>query len=128
MNFLFLNVDSVKALHEQQISSFGGLQGVRDEGLLESAVLRPKMKALYQPSTTVAMLAASLAWGLVKNNAFLDGNKRVALAGMVVFLELNGHRLNTTEAEEIAMVLRAAASEITEDEWTAWVQSVVVSG
>jgi death on curing protein len=66
-------------------------------------------------------VAASLAWGLIKNHAFIDGNKRVGFVTMVAFLEMNGYRLICSESEETAMVLRVAASEITEDEWTAWV-------
>ncbi len=66
-------------------------------------------------------MAASLSWGLIKNHAFLDGNKRIGLAALAVFLEANGFSLICSVEEETAMVLRAAASEITEEEWTAWV-------
>lgn len=69
----------------------------------------------------MADVAASIAWGLIKNHAFIDGNKRVGFAAMVAFLEMNGHRMTGSQAEETAMVLRAAAGEINETEWTAWV-------
>ena len=98
---------------------------MRDEGLLQSAVLRAENRAAYDPSASAATVAASLSWGLIKNHAFIDGNKRVGLVSMIVFLELNGYRLTCSEVEETAMVLRAAASQITEDEWTGWVASVV---
>lgn len=99
---------------------------MRDEGLLQSAVLRAENKVAYEPTASVATVAASLAWGLIKNHAFVDGNKRIGLASMVVFTELNGYHLTCTEVEETGMVLRAAASEITEEQWTRWVESVIV--
>ncbi len=92
---------------------------------MQSAVLRAENKAAYDPDAGAPAIAASLAWGLIKNHAFIDGNKRIGLVSMIVFLDLNGYRFTCTEVEETAMVLRAAASEITEDEWTAWVQGVV---
>jgi death-on-curing protein len=80
-----------------------------------------KTKVNYDPETTVASVGASLSWGLIKNHAFIDGNKRIGLAALVVFLKANGFLLTCTVEEETVMVLRAAASEIAEDEWTAWV-------
>ena len=103
------------------INLYGGSHGLRDRGLLESAVARAENTAYYNSDASVADVAASLAWGLIKNHAFIDGNKRVGFAAMVAFLEMNGYRLICTEAEETAMVLRAAAGEITEAEWTTWV-------
>jgi death-on-curing protein len=103
------------------INLYGGSHGLRDRGLLESAVARAENTAYYNPDASVADVAASLAWGLIKNHAFIDGNERVGFAAMVAFLEMNGHRLTCTETEETAMVLRAAAGETTETEWTAWV-------
>jgi death-on-curing protein len=70
-------------------------------------------------------LAATLAWGLIKNHAFIDGNKRIGLICLVSFLTLNGHRLTCSQPEETDMVLRAAAGEITEEQWTTWVMQVV---
>ncbi len=103
------------------IERYGGSHGLRDRGLLESAVARAENTAYYNPAASVAEIAASLAWGLIKNHAFIDGNKRVGFAAMVAFLEMNDHRLICTEVEETAMVLRAAAGEITEEQWAAWV-------
>lgn len=90
MSWRFLDVAAIEALHEQQIVRFGGSHGLRDAGLLESAVLRAENKANYDPDATAASLAATLGWGLIKNHAFVDGNKRIGLVGMVVFLRLNG--------------------------------------
>ena len=114
-----------RAIHTNLILRYGGSHGVRDRGLLESALARPLHLRHYQPETTAAQLAAVLGWGLIKNHAFLDGNKRIGLAAVVTFLRWNGYRLTSSEAEETAMVLRAAAGEINEEEWTAWVERVV---
>jgi len=90
---------------------------------LESAVARPKHLASYKHKVTVPELAASYAWGLLRNHPFIDGNKRIALATIVVFLTMNGWELTCSEAEETAVVLRAAAGEINETAWTKWVVS-----
>ena len=73
MSWKFLDVAAVEALHTEQIKAFGGSHGLRDAGLLESAVLRAENKANYDPEATTASIAASLGWGLIKNHAFLDG-------------------------------------------------------
>ena len=125
MSWIFLDVAAVEALHEQQILRFGGSHGLRDAGLLESAVLRAENKANYEAEATAATIAASLGWGLIKNHAFIDGNKRIGLVSAVAFLKLNGFRMTAPPEEQTAMVLRAAASEISESEWTAWVERSV---
>ena len=125
MNWKFLDVAAVEALHSEQIEIFGGSYGLRDAGLLESAVRRAENTANYNPEATVASVAASLGWGLIKNHAFIDGNKRIGLVSMVAFLKVNGYLLAVTAEEEIATVLRVAASEMTEAEWTAWVEQSV---
>jgi death-on-curing protein len=121
----YLNSMMVKAIHQDLIRWYGGSHGLRDAGLLESALARPQNLAQYEPDASVARLAAVLSWGLIKNHAFLDGNKRIGLAAMITFLRLNGYELTCLEVEETAMVLRAAASEIDEAEWTAWVVRTV---
>jgi death-on-curing protein len=125
VSFLYLTVEQVEILHSEVIAFAGGSDGLRDRGLLESAVSRAENRAYYDPVATLASVAASLSLGLIKNHAFIDGNKRVGLAALVAFLRLNGHRLICPVGEEIAMVQKAAASEVNEDEWTAWVESVV---
>jgi death-on-curing protein len=121
VSFRFLSVEAVEALHTTTISRFGGSHGLRDRGLLESAVARAENLAYYNSEASIGEVAATLGWGLIKNHAFIDGNKRVGAVSLFIFLDTNGYWLACTEAEETAMVLRAAASEITEDEWTAWV-------
>jgi death-on-curing protein len=121
----FLNSAMARAIHSDLIQRYGGSYGVRDSGLLESALARSQQLANYEPDATIAHLAAVLGWGLLKNHAFVDGNKRIGIAAMITFLKLNGHQLTCSEVEETAMVLRAAASELTEAEWTTWVERVV---
>ncbi|HEY1741704.1 MAG TPA: type II toxin-antitoxin system death-on-curing family toxin [Granulicella sp.] len=122
MSWIFLGVEVVEALHHQQIVRFGGSHGLRDAGLLESAVLRAEQRAHYDSRATVAAVAASLGWGLIKNHAFVDGNKRIGLVSLVSFLKLNGYALPVATEEQIAVVWKAAAGEITEDEFSAWVE------
>ncbi len=115
----------VKAIHSELIRHYGGSYGLRDAGLLESALARPEQIEHYEASASVGRLAAALGWGLIKNNAFVDGNKRVGLGAMVTMLRRNGHKLHCSEAEETTMVLRAAASATEEAAWMAWVERSV---
>jgi death-on-curing protein len=121
MTWRFLRVEEVQAIQTKLIDDYGGSHGLRDAGLLDSAVARARNKALYEEEVTAGMIAASLSYGLIKNHAFIDGDKRIGLAALLVFLDTNGCFLDVSEEEAIEMVLRAAASEISEEEWTAWV-------
>lgn len=89
-------------------------------------MLRAEQRAYYDRGATVAAVAASLGWGLIKNHAFVDGNKRIGLASLVTFLKLNAYALPISTEEQIAVVWKAAAGEITEDEFSAWVGHNVV--
>ena len=126
MSFEFVRADVLRNVQSRLIERYGGLPGVRD-GALESAIARPRNLFEYGQASSAAELGAALAWALVRNHPFMDGNKRAAFAAQTMFLELNEHRLACSEVEETAMVLRSAASDITEDEWTAWVRSVVAA-
>jgi death-on-curing protein len=119
----WLTVDGITAIHAQLITNYGGSHGLRDAGLLESAMSRARNLYEYEQAS-VPRMAAAYGWGLVKNHAFIDGNKRIALAAMVTFFRLNGYGMTCTEAEETAMILRAAASEIAEAEFVAWVERI----
>jgi len=116
-----LEVALIEAMQRQSIKDHGGAHGLRDRNLLESASARPEALEYYRPEASIAELAATLAWGLIKNHAFIDGNKRIGLICLVNFLELNGYALTCTEPEETAMVLSVAAGEVDEDQWTVWV-------
>lgn len=118
----WLTAEAIRAIHAELISRYGGASGVRSAGLLDSAVARPQHLSAYKRNVTVPMLGAAYGWGLLRNHPFIDGNKRIALAAMVVFLDLNGWELACSEAEETAMVLRAAAGEMSEPRWNDWVR------
>ncbi|MGI4827136.1 MAG: type II toxin-antitoxin system death-on-curing family toxin [Janthinobacterium lividum] len=126
MSLTFLRSDVLRTVQAQLIQTYGGLPGVRNEDGLESAVARPKQMHNYTGEERIGAIAASLAWALLRNHPFADGNNRIALAAFVMSAELNEHRLTCSEAEETAMILKAAGSEISEDEWTAWALRVVV--
>jgi death-on-curing protein len=117
----WLTAAAVAAIHEELITRYGGGSGLREAGLLESAVARPQHLAAYRRNVTTPDLAASYGWGLLRNHPFVDGNKRVALAAMVVFLDLNEWELTCSQAEETAMVLQSAAGELSEPAWNTWV-------
>ena len=117
---LWLDQRSVLALHAELLREYGGLGGVRDEGLLESALARPQNLMAYgDPS--LAEMAAAYAFGIVRNHPFADGNKRTALAAADVFLQLNGHEIVVEEVEAVAVVRDLAAGEIDEEELAAWI-------
>jgi death-on-curing protein len=107
------------AIQSELLNRFGGLAGIRDEGLLDSAINKPKNLIAYgQP--TVFELAASYATGLVKNHPFLDGNKRIGFMAAYVFLGANGWSLEATEEEAVLETLELAAGERAEADYAAW--------
>lgn len=112
--FIFLQIEIVKALHTMQIERFGGAHGLRDEGILESALNRPVNKAGYGVQD-VSELAAAYLFGLARNHAFVDGNKRIAIVTAGVFLMENGYMIETDEATLYTFVLSVAAGEIDEE-------------
>ena len=118
----WLTVQAVQAIHHELIARYGGVFGVRDQSSLESALARPRNFAAYRRGFSLGDLAAAYGWALLRNHPFVDGNKRIALAAMIVFLEINGWELTCSEAEETATVLRAAAGEISEPAWSAWMR------
>ncbi len=113
---------AVIAIHQELIARYGGMLGLRAPESLDAALARAKHLATYKPRVTVPELASAYAWGLLRNHPFVDGNKRIAAAAMVVFLDLNGWELACSEADETTMVLRAAAGDITEAAFSVWVQ------
>ncbi len=112
------------ALHESLIREFGGSGGVRDEGLLESALARPQNQAAYGDPSLPDM-AAAYAFGIARNHAFVDGNKRTALMAAYAFLRMNGLRLTAPEVEAVAVIRDLAAGEIDEPELAAWIAANV---
>jgi death-on-curing protein len=107
------------ALHDMMLSHYGGIAGLRDDGLLESALSRPQQLLHYgQPS--LAEMAAAYAVGIVKNHPFLDGNKRTGFMMSAAFLERNGCDFFASETDVVMQTLALAASEINEAEYAAW--------
>jgi death-on-curing protein len=114
----------VRAVHRRQIAEHGGLDGVRDEGLLQSALLRPQNLYHYNdPKPAMAELAAAYAYGIARNHAFIDGNKRTALVVCRLFLRYNGMELSATGADKYLTFMKLASGELTEDELAHWISS-----
>ena len=118
---VWLSVDLVIDIHSEQLALFGGPDGLRDRGLLESALARPINKHAYGDDD-LASLAASYAFGIARNHPFVDGNKRVAFAAFLVFLGLNGVTFRVEPAQATASILALAAGEIDEAGFTRWVR------
>ena len=112
----------VEAMHDEQIAEHGGASGVRDTGLLDSALARPLNRWAYEQADIFA-LAASYAFGIVKNHPFIDGNKRTAFLAAYVFLRLNGWLLVASQQVAVEIVLSLAASEIDENQFAQWLQT-----
>lgn len=118
----FLELATVKAIHDAQIGAYGGLDGIRDEGLLESALARPLNRLAYG-ETDLFLLAATLTFGIARNHPFLDANKRTAWASTRAFLRLNGVALKPDRAEAVATMIRLAEGQMTEDAFADWLRS-----
>ncbi len=110
----------IMAIHGEQLAEHGGGTGVRDHGLLESALARPVNLAAYEKPDAPA-LAASYAVALAKNHPFVDGNKRTAFVAMELFLELNGFTLNASDVDCVVTMLAVAGGEMTEAELADWI-------
>jgi death-on-curing protein len=116
-------VDSVVlAVHESQLSEHGGAAGIRDEGLLASAVARPRNLEAYGEDVDAAALAASYAFGIARNHPFFDGNKRTAFVVMELFLNLNGWYLEASDAVCISMMQTLAAGSLSEEMLAKWLR------
>jgi death-on-curing protein len=118
----FLSRSTVVSLHRESLAEHGGLDEVRDEGLLQSALHRCISKAEFEPEASILRLAAALAFGLAMNHPFNDGNKRIALIASFVFLGLNGHRVEADEVEAYEVFMDLAAGKLTEQELADWMQ------
>jgi death on curing protein len=118
---VWLTRDVVLAIHEEQLAEHGGGEGVRDLGLMESALARPQNLAAYgEPD--IPALAAALGFGLARNHPFVDGNKRTAYVAVETFLVLNGLDLVAGDAECVVVMLDLVAGELPEEEFANWLQ------
>jgi death on curing protein len=118
---LWVTYEQAIAIHSRQLRRFGGAPGLRDEGMLRSALERPVNKWRYEQSE-MPELAAAYAFGLAKNHAFIDGNKRIAFMAMMVFLLKNEIAFSPDPAESTAMILSLAAGEVSEESLTRWIR------
>lgn len=114
---------AVRAMHAELIAEHGGRAGIRDEGLLSSALVRPRNRRVYGASTNLFELAAGYGVGIIRNHPFIDGNKRLALMVMYVFLEINGYHLAASEVEAVDIMLRLAAGELEEGDLARWLKA-----
>lgn len=120
-NFKWINRQVLLLLHDESLAEHGGASGLRDEGLLDSALARPLNLALYE-QPDIASLAASYGVGLAKNHAFVDGNKRAAFLAIGLFLMVNGFRLKATQAEATLAILDVAAGVMDEAALAQWIR------
>jgi death on curing protein len=120
---VWVQEDVVRAIHRRQIAEHGGLDGVRDEGLLSSALARPQNLFSYgDPPPDLAALAASYAYGIARNHPFIDGNKRVALVVCRLFLQLNGQDIAASSEDKYQTFLRLAEGVVTEEALAEWIR------
>lgn len=112
----------LELLHSESIAEHGGADGLRDAGLFESALARPQNLYAYEGVTDLARLAASYAFGLARNHAFVDGNKRIAFIAAALFIRINGSRLIADKAEAVLVMLSVAAGSFSEDDLARWLR------
>jgi death-on-curing protein len=110
------------AIHNDQLREHGGLPGIRDENVLESALARPQQKWQYGNNIDIPMLAAAYAFSLVRNHPYRDGNKRIGFLAMVTFLGINGHDLSATDAEVVAEIVALAEGSVSEEALADWIR------
>jgi death-on-curing protein len=120
-DWIWLDPEVLLAAHDEQLQEHGGASGLRDRGLLESALARPQNLAAYG-KPDVAALAASYAFGIAKNHAFVDGNKRTALVAMELFLDQNGYELGADDMQCVLAILSVASGAFSEDDLARWIQ------
>ncbi len=124
-NIRWLSKDSILATHARQLAEHGGGTGLRDHGLLESAIQRAANKAAYE-NPDIAELAAAYAFGIAKNHPFVDGNKRTSLVASRTFLRYNGYQVEATAQNKLETFIALANGSLTETELAAWFRSHIV--
>jgi len=109
-------------LHEESLAMFGGASGLRDEGLLDSALARPVNLRAYNPDSTTAQLAAAYGYGIARNHPFVDDNKRAAFLASGLFLSFNGRRLVANPADAVETIVALAAGGLEEEAYAEWIR------
>ena len=110
------------AIHDEAIYEFGGLAGIRDAGLLQSALDRPRNLLAYESRVSIFRLAATLCLGIARNHPFNDGNKRTALLATRAFLYLNGKELEPSQTDEVATIVALADGSLNEVDLAVWLE------
>ena len=118
---VWISKKALLLLHEESLAEFGGSRGIRDDGLLDSALARPQNTYAYNPDSTIYELIASIAYGLAKNNAFVDGNKRAAFMSIGLMLAINGYRLTASPVDAIETILALASGNLDEPALASWI-------
>ena len=126
MPWIWVAETIVRAIHEAQLSEHGGIAGIRDEGLLSSALARPHNLEAYGEDPDAAALAAAYVFGIARNHPFLDGNKRAAFVVMELFLSLNGWNLEASDAICVGMMMTLAAGDLSEKMLAKWLRGHIV--
>jgi len=124
----WVNKQALLQLHDESLATFGGATGLRDEGLLDSALGRALNLWHYDKSVDLASLAAAYGFGLAKNHAFVDGNKRAAFLAIGLFLSINGRRLRADQVDAINTILSLASSTLDEHALADWIRKQIRSG
>ena len=119
----WLTVEMVLAFHDEQLAMFGGGEGLRDAGLLDSGLARAANRHHDDPGATLFELAAAYGIGIIKNHPFVDGNKRTGLISMHVFLALNGWNFDAGQIDEVQTIMKLAAGDMEEDELALWIKT-----
>ncbi len=124
----WLELEAVEVLHDMSLAAHGGAAGVRDQGLLESALQRPANRFHYEGTSDLPLLAAIYAAAISGNHPFVDGNKRAAFHAMTLFLRLNGLRLEVDPSEATAAIYALAAGELGVEQLAEWLRRNTVQG
>jgi death on curing protein len=126
VDWIWINPAVIEAVHDAQLAEHGGLAGTRDAGMLASGLARAQNLALYG-TPDAADLAAAYGYGISRNHAFIDGNKRTGFVAAELFLALNGFDLNAADADCVLTMLQVAAGEITEAAFAAWLRAHMIA-
>jgi death on curing protein len=118
----WLDLDVILDMHRRNLIRYGGGSGLRDQGLLESALARPKWLHEYDTGADLHRLAAAYAFGIVKNHPFIDGNKRLGFVSAYTFLRFNGWYVTADERDTLRALLALASGNLTEAEFAAWLK------
>jgi death on curing protein len=119
---IWIDKRALLLLHEESLAMFGGARGIRDKGLLDSALSRPVNLALYEPDSDLATLAAAYGYGIAKNHAFIDGNKRAAFLSIGLFLSINAMCLRVDQVDAINNILALATGTLNETTLASWIR------